>query len=96
MRQRWGKKRFEMQNVSFDAFAIFSRKDGIVVKQFYYFVWSFEFRSQLAVFVEEVVDTHKRMLVKGELVNFGMLVECPFLLIFLHFTVLHCGGTLST
>ena len=89
-----GQKRFEMQNVSFDAFAIFSRQDGIVVKQFHNLVRSYKFRRQLAVLIEEVVDTHKHLLVKGELVNLGMFVKCPFLLIFLHFTMLNCRGTL--
>ena len=47
-----------MQNVAFDAFAIFSRQNGIVVVEFHNLVWSFEFRSQLAIFIEEVMDTH--------------------------------------
>ena len=73
MRQRRGEKRFEMQNVSFDVFAIFPRKDGIVVKQFHNLVRSFEFRRQLSVLIEEVVDTHKNLLVQGELVNLEQL-----------------------
>ena len=85
-----------MQNVSFDAFAIFSRKDGIVVKQFHNLVRSFEFCRQLPVLIEEIVNTHKNLLVKGEIVNLGMLVECTFLLSFLHFTVSNCRGTLSS
>ena len=40
------------------------------------------------------MDTHKHLLVKGELVNLGMFVECPFLLIFLHFTMSNCRGAL--
>ena len=47
-----------MQDVAFDAFAIFSRQNGIVVVEFHNLVWSFEFRGQLAIFIEEVMDTH--------------------------------------
>ena len=47
-----------MQNVAFDAFAIFSRENGIIVVEFHNLVWPFEFCGQLAIFIEEVMDTH--------------------------------------
>ena len=58
MRRRRSKERLEMKNVSFDAFAIFALKDGIVVIEFHDCVGPFKFRSQFSVFVEKVMDSH--------------------------------------
>ena len=85
----WGKKWLEMQNVSLDAFAIFAGQDGVIVKKFHNIVWSFEFCCQLSVFVQEIVNTHKHLLIQQEIVNLGMFVKRTFLMSFLHFTVLN-------
>ena len=78
-----------MQNVSFDAFAVFADQDGVIVKKLHNFVGSLKFCRQLSVFVQEIVDTHKHLLIQREIVNLGMFVKCTFLLGFLHFTVLN-------
>ena len=59
-----GRKWLEMQDVSLDAFAVFASQDGVIVKKFHNFVGSFEFCSQFPVFVQEVMDTHKHLLIQ--------------------------------
>ena len=80
---RRGKKWFEMQNVSFDTLAVFSGQNGIIVKKFDNFVRSFKFGSQFSVLVQEVMDTHKHLLMQQKIVNLGMLVKRTFLMGFL-------------
>ena len=84
-----GRKWLEMQDVSLDAFAVFASQDGVIVKKIHNFVGSFKFCCQLLVFVQEIVNTHKHLLIQREIVNLGMFVKCTFLLSFLHFTVLN-------
>ena len=74
-------------------FSVFSGQNGIFVKKFDDFVRSFKFGSQLSVFVQEVMDTHKHLLMQQEIVNFGMFVKRTFLLGFLQLTVSNCRRT---
>ena len=60
----WGEKWFELQNVSFDVFAVFAGQDGVIVKKFHNFVGSFEFCCQLSVFVQEIMNMHKHLLIQ--------------------------------